>query len=122
MDPSWGMLQPVKMTQKLNLGVSENSVPLNPMVLLIIIPIKWLFVWEYTQHFQTNPSEFSTQLRRDAEEYRGQLLQPHDTLQHLGYDGKDDTLPVITARPNGPNGQARHRSGFPRAKVNPPTG
>ena len=27
------------------LGVSENSVPLNPMVLLIIIPIKWL---EYT--------------------------------------------------------------------------
>ena len=31
-----------------NAGVSENSVPLNPMVLLIIIPIKWLFVWEYT--------------------------------------------------------------------------
>ena len=31
-----------------NLGVSENSVPLNPMVLLIIIPIKWLFHWEYT--------------------------------------------------------------------------
>jgi hypothetical protein len=30
------------------LGVSENSVPLKPMVLLIIIPIKWLFVWEYT--------------------------------------------------------------------------
>ena len=30
-------------------------VPLNPMVLLIIIPIKWLFHWEYTQHFQTNP-------------------------------------------------------------------
>ena len=29
-------------------GVFENSVPLNPMVLLIIIPIKWLFVWEYT--------------------------------------------------------------------------
>ena len=27
----------------LRLGVSENSVPLNPMVLLIIIPIKWLF-------------------------------------------------------------------------------
>jgi hypothetical protein len=24
------------------MGVSENSVPLNPMVLLIIIPIKWL--------------------------------------------------------------------------------
>ena len=25
------------------------------MVLLIIIPIKWLFHWECTQHFQTNP-------------------------------------------------------------------
>ena len=31
-----------------NMGVSENSVPLNPMVLLIIIPIKWLFHWEHT--------------------------------------------------------------------------
>ena len=31
-----------------DVGVSENSVPLNPMVLLIIIPIKWLFHWEYT--------------------------------------------------------------------------
>ena len=29
------------------MGVSENSVPLNPMVLLILIPIKWLFHWEY---------------------------------------------------------------------------
>ena len=38
-----------------HMGLSENSVPLNPMVLLIIIPIKWLFHWEYTQHFQTNP-------------------------------------------------------------------
>ena len=38
-----------------NMGVSENSVPLDPMVLLIIIPIKWLFHWEYAQHFQTNP-------------------------------------------------------------------
>jgi len=50
------------------------------------------------------------------------LLRANDTLQHLGYDGKDDTLPVITARPNGPNGpngQATERSGFPRAKVNP---
>ena len=34
--------------QESNMGVSENSVPLNPMVLLIIIPIKWLFHWEYT--------------------------------------------------------------------------
>ena len=41
-------------------GLSENSVPLNPMVLLIIIPIKWLFHWEYTQHFQTNPCSINT--------------------------------------------------------------
>ena len=32
----------------IHMGLSENSVPLNPMVLLIIIPIKWLFHWEYT--------------------------------------------------------------------------
>ena len=38
-----------------HMGLFENNVPLNPMVLLIIIPIKWLFHWEYTQHFQTNP-------------------------------------------------------------------
>ena len=30
------------------MGLSENSVPLHPLVLLIIIPIKWLFHWEYT--------------------------------------------------------------------------
>ena len=30
------------------MSMSENSVPLKPMVLLIIIPIKWLFHWEYT--------------------------------------------------------------------------
>ena len=30
------------------IGLSENSVPLNPMVLLIIIPTKWLFHWGYT--------------------------------------------------------------------------
>ena len=27
---------------------------------MIIIPIKWLFHWEYTQHFQTNPSSHDT--------------------------------------------------------------
>ena len=33
--------------------VWKCRVPLKPMVLLIIIPInKWLFHWEYTQHFQ----------------------------------------------------------------------
>ena len=30
------------------MGLSENSVPLHPMVVLIIIPTKWLFHWGYT--------------------------------------------------------------------------
>ena len=30
------------------MGLSENSVPLHPMVLLIIIPTKWLFHWGYS--------------------------------------------------------------------------
>ena len=47
------------LTQNISLGLSENSVPLNPMVFMIIIPIKWLFHWEYTQHFQTNPTMYS---------------------------------------------------------------
>ena len=38
-----------------HMGMSENSVPLHPMVFMIIIPIKWLFHWEYTQHFQETP-------------------------------------------------------------------
>ena len=33
---------------KAHMGLSENSVPLHPMVLLIIIPTKWLFHWGYT--------------------------------------------------------------------------
>ena len=37
-----------------HMGMSENSVALNPMVLLIIIPIKWLFIGN-TPYFQTNP-------------------------------------------------------------------
>ena len=37
--------------------VWKCCVPLNPMVFLIIVPIKWLFHWEYTQHFQTNPND-----------------------------------------------------------------
>ena len=35
--------------------VWKCCVPLNPLVLLIIIPIKWLFHWEYIPYFQTNP-------------------------------------------------------------------
>ena len=41
------------------MGVSENSVPLKPMVLLIIIPIKWLFHWEYTL-FSDKPTSVKT--------------------------------------------------------------
>ena len=37
------------------MGVSENSVPLNPLVNDHYPVFKWLFHWEYTQHFQTNP-------------------------------------------------------------------
>ena len=40
-EPSWA-------NKPQHMGLSENSVPLKPMVLLIIIPIKWLFHWEYT--------------------------------------------------------------------------
>ena len=41
-----------------HVSVSENSVPLNPMVPMVNdhYPYeKLLFHWEYTQHFQTNP-------------------------------------------------------------------
>ena len=45
------------MVHRFRMGLSENSVPLHPMVLLIIIPTKWLFHWGYTPlpHFQTYP-------------------------------------------------------------------
>ena len=36
-------------------GVSENSVPLNPMVLLIIIPMKNGYFIGNIPYFQTNP-------------------------------------------------------------------
>ena len=42
----------------MHMGVSENSVPLNPLVNNHYPYEKWLFHWEYTQHFQTNPYEF----------------------------------------------------------------
>ena len=35
--------------------------PLNPLVLLIIIPIKWLFHWEYTL-FSDKPTSFTIRL------------------------------------------------------------
>ena len=40
---SWGGV-----TIYIYMGLSENSVSLHPMVLLIIIPTKWLFHWGYT--------------------------------------------------------------------------
>ena len=46
-----GRLGPVLESSEMRLvymGVSENSVPLNPMVLLIIIPIFYGYNWEYT--------------------------------------------------------------------------
>ena len=51
------------------MGVSENSVPLNPMVLLIIIPIKWLFHWEYTL-FSDKPIWKYEEFQMDTEGYR----------------------------------------------------
>ena len=40
-----------------NMGVSENVVyPIVPNGFADHYPVfKWLFHWEYTQHFQTNP-------------------------------------------------------------------
>ena len=38
-----------------HMGVSANSVPLNPMVNDHYPYEKWLFHWEYTQHFQRKP-------------------------------------------------------------------
>ena len=49
---------PMKTPPFVDVGVSENSVPLNPMVFMIIIPIKWLFHWEYTL-FSDKPMFFS---------------------------------------------------------------
>ena len=41
--------------QQIHLGVSENSVPLNPMVLLIIIPFLNGYFIGNIPYFQTNP-------------------------------------------------------------------
>ena len=45
-------------TSGTQMGLSENSVPLNPMVFLIIIPTKWLFHREYTL-FSDKPKSVS---------------------------------------------------------------
>ena len=70
------------------MGVSENSVPLNPMVLLIIIPIKWQFHWEYTL-FSNKPTyyyivqSFLVQPEKTPHGHPTESSQPHlmDTSQ-----------------------------------------
>ena len=48
--------QDPKILGLVHLGVSENSVPHLPNGFADHYPVfKWLFHWEYTQHFQTNP-------------------------------------------------------------------
>ena len=47
--------QKKKHVVEMNMGVSENSVPLNPMVLLIIIPMKNGYFIGNIPYFQTNP-------------------------------------------------------------------
>ena len=41
---------------RLDMGVSENSVANDPTVLLIIIPIKWLFHWGINPTFSDKPT------------------------------------------------------------------
>ena len=38
----WGKPFVIAIHKPINVGLSENSVSLNPMVFMIIIPIKWL--------------------------------------------------------------------------------
>ena len=44
----WGWDFPRKLMEVKRVCLKMVSTPLYPMVLLIIIPIKWLFHWEYT--------------------------------------------------------------------------
>ena len=45
---TWREAGEVECVRLTYMGLSENSVPNDPMVLLIIIPTKWLFHWGYT--------------------------------------------------------------------------
>ena len=69
---------------KIHEGVSENSVALNPMVNDHYLYEKWLFHWEYTQHFQTNPR------CRDLGWFHLSLLRP------LGDPGDSSSEPQTT--------------------------
>ena len=48
---------------------------------MIIIPTKWLFHWEYTQHFQTNPYSESKPISATP------ALAEAGTLYHCGCKG-----------------------------------
>ena len=76
----------------LYMGLSENSVPLNPMVLLIIIPFLNGYFIGGMPHFQTNPHCFmfagfpGSQLRTCAPAGLGDLdaFSGHDQLCGTG--------------------------------------
>ena len=72
--------------QLCHVGVSENSVPLNPMVNDHYPVFKWLFHWEYTQHFQTNPCVamlWSIGPKISNHIKPSQLPRPNFSLKHL---------------------------------------
>ena len=72
------------------MGLSENSVPLHPMVLLIIIPTKWLFHWGYTP-FSDIPICF--QRKKSTRHRHGHVISLHLPLlgPQLG-DRLDESL------------------------------
>ena len=76
-------------------GVSENSVPLNPMVFMIIIPIKWLFHWEYTQHFQTNPCMYV------RHRHKSPASRPRPTAGRLRFRWRYRRRPLAPGAPQG---------------------
>ena len=74
------------------MGLSENSVPLfTQWFCWSLSPKKWLFHWEYTQHFQTNP--YKDNLETTAQESDGircPMLLLHngrELLDHLSGSG-----------------------------------
>ena len=62
-----------------HMGLSENSVPLNPMVNDHYPVFKWLFHWEYTnkyQHIPLRSNKKLADLRRSQSALRGTSLSP----------------------------------------------
>ena len=91
------------------MGVSENSVPLNPMVLLIIIPIKWLFHWEYTL-FSDKPKWKSLGTPGYGRDWLEILELASHFRDHLFYN-----FPLPPGRRTPSDGMI-HRTGFARNK------